>query len=77
MDSGADTQISSADVIRYLQRLESEIGEAVCELHVRLDRLSSVCSLLSCSLSLLQNRLQSLERKLPSESTDVDLNSLD
>ena len=77
MDSGADSQRSASKEADLLLRLETEFSEAICDLHVRLDRLSSVCSLLSCSLGLLENRVQSLERMLPCESTDLDLHSLD
>ena len=60
-----------------LAGLERDTLEALSDLHQRLDQLRVVCRVLSCSLHLLENRVNSLEQKVPQESTDIDLQALD
>ena len=74
--AGAQSSYIESDSVT-LPELERNTLEALSELHLRIDQLRAVCRLLSYSVSLLENRLQSLERKIPQDNTDIDLQELD
>ena len=75
---GAGAQSSSLERVQVsLPELERDTLEALSEVHLRIDQLRSVRRLLSCSLSLLENRVRSLEKRIPQDTTDIDLQALD
>ena len=69
--------LSEREVRELLHDLEEKILEALCEVHQRVDRVQHLCRQLSVCLSLLESRIAFLERLKFSETTDIDLETLD
>ena len=77
MDGAGAEPLSERETRVLLHDLEEKVLEALCEVHQRVDRVQHLCRQLSICFSLLQNRIAFLEGLKSSESTDLDLDSLD